>query len=157
MADSSRPDAHGLTTAALCAAAGVSRGTLRLYEREGLLPAPRRSANGYRHYATSEVQRLQAIRAFKELGFTLREIALLLDEREAARLGTERLMRLAADQLVHIDQRIARLHMVRGYLADVAAGDFSALDDPECRFLCEFLALQAGPAQSTGAAAAAPC
>ena len=107
--------------------------------------------------AAGEVQRLQAIRAFKELGFTLREIALLLDEREAARLGTERLMRLAADQLAHIDQRIARLHMVRGYLADVAAGDFSALDDPECRFLCEFLALQARPAHPVGAAAAAPC
>lgn len=148
---------RGLTTAALCAAAGVTRGTLRLYEREGLLPAPQRSANGYRHYAAGEVQRLHAIRAFKELGFTLREIALLLDEREAARLGPDRLRQLAAEQLTRIDQRMARLQLVRGYLADVAAGDFSALDDPECRFLCEFLALRAEPAPSPGAAAAAPC
>ena len=154
MAASSSPAERGLSTAALCAAAGVTRGTLRLYEQEGLLMAPPRRANGYRCYATSEVQRLHAIRAFKELGFTLREIALLLEEREAARLGPERLQSLAAAQLRQIDQRIARLGLVRRYLAAVAVGDYSALNDPECRFLHEFLSLQAEPASAPPAAKA---
>ena len=148
------PDARGLTTAALCAAAGVTRGTLRLYEREGLLMAPQRRANGYRCYDDGEVQRLHAIRAFKELGFTLREIALLLQEREAALLGPDRLQSLAAAQLRQVDQRIARLTMVRRYLAEAAAGDFSALNDPQCQFLHEFLSLQAEPASAPQAAKA---
>jgi hypothetical protein len=44
--------------------------------------------------------------------------------------------------------------LVRRYLADVAVGDFSALNDPECRFLHEFLSLQAEPASAPPAAKA---
>lgn len=136
-------DAAHLSTGALCDAAGVSRGMLRLYEREGLLPEPPRTAARYRQYPASEVQRLLAIRSLKELGFTLRDIALLLAERDSGPLDAQRLQGLAQAQLVAIDARIARLQLVRGYVAAVAAGDLSAMDDPECRFLHDFLAVGA--------------
>lgn len=143
-----------LSTQALCEAAGVSRGVLRLYEREGLVPPPVRSAAGYRQYPADEVLRLQAIRGLKELGFTLKEIALLLGEREAQTMDAARLQAMAQAQLIAIDTRIARLQMVRQHVATAASGDMSAIDDPECHFLMEFLS--GGPATATPATSAAP-
>ena len=37
----------------------VTRGMLRLYEREGLLAVPPRSAAGYRHYPADTAERLE--------------------------------------------------------------------------------------------------
>ncbi len=129
-----------LTTARLCAAAPATRGMLRLYEREGLIRPPQRSGAGYRHYADDTVDRVRAIRLLKDLGLTLREIALLLSESDAATLDTARVQALAAAQLQQIDARLARLALLRSYLAPLAAGDFRALDaDADCRFLMDFL------------------
>ena len=144
-----------LSTQALCDAAGVSRGVLRLYEREGLVPPPVRSAAGYRQYPAEEVLRLQAIRGLKELGFTLKEIALLLGEREAQTMDAARLQAMAQAQLIAIDTRIARLQMVRQHVATAASGDMSAIDDPECHFLMEFLS-GGSPAASSSPAPTHP-
>ncbi len=129
-----------LTTGALCGQAGVTRGTLRVYERAGLLPEPLRTPAGYRHYPPDTVARLTAIRQLKEIGFTLREIALLLAESELGRITPARLRKLAREQAIEIDRRIARLQVVREYVAAVAAGDRSVLGDPACDFLLKFLA-----------------
>jgi DNA-binding transcriptional MerR regulator len=94
-AASARAAPATLTTSALCAAAGVTRGMLRVYEREGLIEAPRRTPSGYRNFPAAEVLRLQAIRSLKEIGFTLKEIALLLDERDQGELDPQRLRELA--------------------------------------------------------------
>ncbi len=58
--------------------AGVGIDTVRYYEREGLLPAPRRRSSGYRDYDEAAVKRLRFIRRAKELGFSLAEIRELL-------------------------------------------------------------------------------
>lgn len=133
----------------MCAAAGVTRGALRLYERAGLLPRPPRTASGYRQYDADTVARLIAIRNLKEIGFTLKEAALLLGERSAGRLRPARLRELARAQASAIDARIARLRAVRRYVVAVAEGDLSVLDDPECAFLVEFLSAEAAAAQTT--------
>lgn len=129
-----------LTSGAICAAAQVTRGQLRVYEREGLIPPPRRTAGGFRDYPADTLQRLQAIRQLKEIGFTLAEIALLLAEGDAGLLDEARLQALAAQQLESIDIRMANLKVVRRFVAAVAAGDMKALNDPECSFLVQFLA-----------------
>ncbi|NRF67124.1 MerR family transcriptional regulator [Aquincola sp. S2] len=136
-----------LTTARLCAAADVTRGMLRLYESEGLLPPPRRGDNGYRHYPEESVARLQAIRLLKELGFTLREVALVLAAHDGGPLDAEALQAMARAQLSQIDARLARLGLLRGYLADAAAGRLERITDPECRFLIDFLAAGAPTAR----------
>lgn len=137
-----------LTTARLCAAADATRGMLRLYEEEGLIAVPQRSAAGYRHYPADTVDRVRAIRLLKELGFTLREIALLLAESDDGNIDAERMQALAQAQLVQIDARIARLALVRRYVAAVAQGDTERLlSDPDCRFLVDFLAAAPLPAR----------
>ncbi len=135
-----RHETGALTTRAVCLAAGATRGMLRLYERDLLIAAPQRSAAGYRHYPPDTVARLLAIRALKEIGFSLREIALLLAERDHGELDPTRLRELADAQVAAIDARIARLQLVRRYLTAVAQGDTQLIDDPECSFLADFLA-----------------
>ena len=46
-----------LRTGELCRQAGIDRETLRFYEAQQLLPAPRRSANGYREYPPDSLLR----------------------------------------------------------------------------------------------------
>ncbi len=63
----------------LANAAGVSRDTVRYYEKVGLILSPGRRDNGYRIYRDDDAARVRMIRNLKELGFTLREIRSFLD------------------------------------------------------------------------------
>ena len=51
-----------LTVSKLADQVGVSPDTVRHYERLGLIPAPRRSASGYRLYEDHLVERLRFIK-----------------------------------------------------------------------------------------------
>ncbi len=68
----------GMTIGSFAARAGVGIETIRFYERQGLLPEPRRTAAGYRQYDVSELDRVRFIRTGQALGFTLAEIRELL-------------------------------------------------------------------------------
>lgn len=50
---------------------GLSRDTLRYYEKIGMLTSPLRGANGYRIYGDVQVEELNFIRKGKAIGFTL--------------------------------------------------------------------------------------
>ena len=69
----------GLTIGKIAAEAEVAIDTVRYYERAGLLPAPPRRESGYREYPPDTVKRLRFIRRAKNLGFSLPEIAELLE------------------------------------------------------------------------------
>ncbi|GAA4732313.1 MerR family transcriptional regulator [Isoptericola chiayiensis] len=64
---------------------GLSLRTLRHYDDVGLLRPSARSDGGFRLYTESDVERLLLIRRMKPLGFSLEEMADLLDV--ADRLG----------------------------------------------------------------------
>ena len=127
------------TTSALCKAANVTRGQLRLYEDEGLITPQSRTEAGYRQYGADTLDRLKAIMHLKELGFTLAEIALLLAERDHGELDERAVQQLAGDVLSKIDERIAGLQVIRGYVAPVAVGDMSVWQDEDCHFVVEFM------------------
>jgi MerR family mercuric resistance operon transcriptional regulator len=69
----------GMRASQVARAAGVGVESVRYYERRGLMPVPDRSLGGHRVYSESDVTRLRVIRAAARLGFTLEEIAELLD------------------------------------------------------------------------------
>jgi DNA-binding transcriptional MerR regulator len=83
--------------------AGVSVRTLHHYDEIGLL-CPSHTASGHRVYATADVTRLLQIKALRQLGFSLEEIARMLGQpgfsvREALTLRLARLRtELAAGQ-----------------------------------------------------------
>lgn len=58
--------------------AGVSTRTLRYYDEIGILKPARINSSGYRIYGPSEVDRLQQILFYRELGVTLEEIKEIL-------------------------------------------------------------------------------
>ena len=66
--------------------AGVSARTIRFYDECGLLPAKRLGSNGYRVYGESEVQRLQQILFYRELGVELAEIDRILSAEDFGEL-----------------------------------------------------------------------
>lgn len=62
---------------------GLSRDTIRFYERARLVSAPRRRANGYRDYDEDSVKELRFIAAAREIGFTLERIRTALPSLKA--------------------------------------------------------------------------
>ena len=127
------------TTSALCKAANVTRGQLRLYEEEGLIAPQGRTEAGYRQYGADTLDRLRVILHLKELGLTLAEIALLLSDRDQGVLDEQAVLRLAGEVLTKIDERITGLELIRSYVAPVAAGDMTVLQDEDCKFVVEFM------------------
>lgn len=68
------------TIKALADLAGVTPRTLRWYDREGLLRPLRTTEAGYRIYGPREVNRLQDILFYRELGLELAAIRRILDD-----------------------------------------------------------------------------
>ena len=68
----------GLLIGEAASRSGTSRKALRLYEAAGILPAPRRTAAGYRVYGDIDLHRLELIREAKTLGLKLEAIRELI-------------------------------------------------------------------------------
>ncbi|WP_101789570.1 MerR family transcriptional regulator [Nonomuraea indica] len=60
--------------------AGVTVRTLHHYDEIGLLTPSERTRAGYRRYTDDDLLRLQQVLLYRELGFPLEEIAVILDE-----------------------------------------------------------------------------
>lgn len=69
----------GYTVGRIAAAAGVTVRTLHHYDAIGLLTPGNRADGGYRRYTDADLERLQQILFYRELGFPLDEIAEILD------------------------------------------------------------------------------
>lgn len=109
----------------IAAATGLSRDTLRFYEKRGLLTA-RRGANGYRDYAPETVDWLCYIRTAQQLGFTLKEIEADLPLLAAPDTSAERLRAALQAKVAEIDRRMAGLGQLREELLRWLAADMAA-------------------------------
>ena len=96
---------------------GVSRHTLRYYEKEGLLLEVARRGNNYRDYSEQSVQRVTMMRQLKELGFSLREIRDILDALRRDNINCEQGARLMADKRAAVLERIRQLQQLSELLA----------------------------------------
>lgn len=110
-----------VTIGRLAADAGVGIDTVRHYEREGLLPAPARSASGYRRYDAASATRLRFIRRARELGFSLDDIRDLLALSTDGAHGTHGVRQRAQARLADVERRIAELRRVQRGLKKLIA------------------------------------
>ncbi len=120
-----------LTVNGVIKATGLSRETLRYYEKMELLKPQRRATNGYRVYVADDLERLEFIFRTKKAGFTIRKIRELLNLKKSVnatcRLGRD----MANEQIRLVDEQIAALKDVRGILTDFAAQcEKEGLDEP---------------------------
>src|ERR1700685_3828441 len=73
-------DAEDYTVGAVAELTGVSVRTLHHYDETGLLQPRGRNAAGYRLYSPQDLQRLQRVLFYRELGFALDTIAVIIDD-----------------------------------------------------------------------------
>jgi DNA-binding transcriptional MerR regulator len=127
----------GLRSGELAEAAGVNPQTLRYYERRGLLARPARSPGGHRLYPDDAVKLLRVIKTAQRLGFTLTEIADLIDlgRHRHARRPEAGLPARARAKLAEVESRIADLQMIAGTLRaaiDAGCDDLAACAENAC-------------------------
>jgi MerR family mercuric resistance operon transcriptional regulator len=127
----SAPGPAGLRTGEVAEQAGVNIQTLRYYERRGLLAEPHRSNGGHRLYPPGTVALLHVIKAAQRLGFTLDEVAELLDAGRR-RHPTPDLRERAINKIAEIDQRIADLTAIRTTLTEVVDARCDSLTNCTC-------------------------
>lgn len=110
---------------------GVPRQTIRFYERQGLLPAPQREANGYRHYGNATITRLQFIRSAQAAGLSLIEIKSIVGLRDDGETPCAHVSNLLDSKLHSIRARqreLAVLESELDHLLDTSRG----LDPCDC-------------------------
>jgi len=86
--------------------AGVTVRTLHHYDRIGLLRPSGRSGSGYRRYNHLDLERLQQILLYRELGFPLEEIAAIVDSP-----GTDAAVHLSRQRALLV-KRVHRLELM---------------------------------------------
>jgi MerR family transcriptional regulator, copper efflux regulator len=125
----------------LAARAKVTSQTIRFYEREGLMPKPVRTANGYREYDRRDLERVLVIRSSRDLGFTVDDIRELLElhrvlaSREGAavpKLAAQEKMLEAADRrLASIEDKLRVLEQMKKELLSLV-GTLKGREKPVC-------------------------
>jgi MerR family mercuric resistance operon transcriptional regulator len=118
-----------LTIGRLARAAGVGVETVRYYQQRKLLPVP--SPRGaYRYYDPASIDRIRFIRRAQELGFSLDEIAQLLQLQD----GVDRraIRRISAQRLQQIETKLADLKRMQRVLRHLLAECEHAGMDRQC-------------------------
>jgi len=96
---------------------GVSRDTLRFYEREGLVRPSERSEGGYRLYESEALQRLGFIKQAQALGLSLKDIHSLLEVMQEGQPPCDNVRGLLRQKVALLNRRIAELTTLRDTLA----------------------------------------
>lgn len=110
---------------------GLPSQTIRFYEREGLLPPPSRTANGYRVYDEGTLNRLGFIRAGQAAGLSLAEIRGIIDLREDGHVPCSHVTSLLAAKLDELRTRQRELAVLAADLEHLVTRS-QHLDPADC-------------------------
>jgi len=118
----------------LAAEFGLNPKTIRYYEAIGLLPAPRRSAAGYRQYGDAARDRLRFVAKSKAIGLSLREIGEILALRDGGAEPCPHVRHLLDRKLEAVEERLCLLVAARAELLalQVEAASIPCSSAPIC-------------------------
>lgn len=88
---------------------GLSPKQIRDYEKNGLLRPAARSLSGYRHYEEKDLERLRFIRHSRDVGFSLQQIAQLLQLQDNPHRNSREVKALTAQHIKMLNQQIEQL------------------------------------------------
>lgn len=131
----------------LARSTGTQVETIRFYEREGLLPAPSRSAGNYRVYGDAHVERLSFIRHCRSLDIALDEIRVLLRFKDVPSENCEEVNAVLDAHIGHVAARIRDLRKLERQLRSLRRMCRQAQDAAHCGILAGL----SKPARRTGA------
>ncbi len=118
-----------LTIGRLARATNVNVETVRYYQRIGLISEPRKPRHGYRKYTYQTVSQIRFIKRAQQLGFSLREIADLLELGD----GHCRDVRMRAEKKRDkIDKQIRDLQALQDTLDQLISACNSGKDTHKC-------------------------
>ena len=125
-----------LRSGELADAAGVNLQTRRYYERRGLLAEPVRSPGGHRLYSDQDLTILRVIKTAQRLGFSLGEVAELVDlGRHHHGRHDHDLQAQAAAKLAEVEAKISDLQIIAATLRtaiDVGCDDLTQCATSDC-------------------------
>lgn len=117
---------------------GVNASTIRYYESMGLIAGVSRSAAGYRQYSETVVDQIQFIRNAQRLGFSLEELAKILQLTRTGQAPCAQVLAMARGHLSAVEARIDQLMRFRDHLArEIKKWD--GRTEPTCQGLCEII------------------
>ncbi|MBX2915761.1 MAG: MerR family transcriptional regulator [Cyclobacteriaceae bacterium] len=94
---------------------GLSRDTIRFYEKKGLIEMPKklRRENNYKEYPETVLNKLNLIIKVKELGFTLNEIDTFFELWGDEDASCENLVFTLENKVNQVDQQLGRLRQLK--------------------------------------------
>ena len=110
-----------MTVNELATRAGVAPHVVRYYTQRGFLSPRRNARNAYREYGESDLHRLRFIRRAKELGFTLKEIGLILEAADGRLVSATQLAQLVRARAAAIERRNADAERVHRRIREAIA------------------------------------
>ncbi|ETN93381.1 Copper export regulator [Gammaproteobacteria bacterium MOLA455] len=113
---------------------GVPANSVRYYEEEGILPAPRRLENGYRDYSKTAVAELIFLRQSRQFGFSLNECRQLLQLWRDPNRRSAEVHQLVIQRQQKVEQQITDLSSMHELLSNLLS-HCAADDSPECAII----------------------
>ncbi len=95
---------------------GTTAKTIRFYEQAGVLPAPDRTASGYRDYGPEFVERLEFIRRAQAAGLSLREVRQVVTIADQGDAPCGHVVAALTDRLDQVRATIAELSALESHL-----------------------------------------
>lgn len=131
---------------------GVAASAVRYYEELGLLPAPRRTASGYRSYGSDSVDRLAFIRSAQAVGLTLAEVGQVLGIRDAGAVPCGVVTELIDRRHAEVRARIAELRALEEEL-EALQRRAARLRPRDCdpAGICHLIPVRRGDRRASGA------
>jgi DNA-binding transcriptional MerR regulator len=96
--------------------AGVRPHTIRYYEREGLLPPPRRTSGKYRDYEPEALEDLRFIRKAQTIGLSLGEVREVMAIASGGRAPCDHVRAILTTRLTEVEERLRELRILRSTL-----------------------------------------
>jgi DNA-binding transcriptional MerR regulator len=109
----------GLLIGEVAARTGMSRKAVRLYEATGILPAPRRTAGGYRVFAPDAEATLVFVMQARRLGFGLADIKDIMAIKRSGRTPCAHVRQVVQRKARDLDRMLTDLQALRRRLRNV--------------------------------------
>jgi len=109
--------------------AGVGIETIRYYQRRGLIEEPGKPVAGYRIYPEQTIAQVRFIKRAQELGFSLKEVKVLVELGEEKCLETRD---LAGLKLELVQSKIRDLQLIEHNLKDLIRHCDTRREDEAC-------------------------
>lgn len=101
---------------------GIHLETIRYYEKMGLMPEPKRLANGYRDYDEVSLKQLKFIKTCRSLDFSLAEIK-FFNEMKTQQSQHCEVDSMLAKHLASVEEKIAELTEIKHFLQSLITED----------------------------------